>query len=751
MQYKSLTIALMIAVLSLGTGFAQSRQSGKSRSGGQSNRGASGAKRSGGNSAAGTRSRSQGNRSSAGKSMGNSRSQSFGNSRSNSARGSNSGSRANNNSRSGQSRSSTRSIPNSSNFNSSNRSNNQRDGNVQDRGRSSSKGSGNLQTRGNIQNRGASQNRGNTRGQGSFKGFGTDRGQGNSLDRSGNQKRGTIQGRGGNDGRGSNQVRGNNQTFGSTQNRGSNRGQGSFQGFGNERDRGIDRNSGSNRNSGPDRNRGTGQGRANERDRDFDRNRGNNQNRGNTQGRGNNLDRNFDRDRFDNRGRGNDRDGRNDSDRNRTNNRGRGYDNDRDRGRDYDRDRDRGRRPIVIDHDHRNRQHNRDRVNDWYRNGDWKRNVTINGRHWNGRPWWHTYDYNGWRHGHWHGYNYYRGRDYWRYNIGYQDYWLDGLVVWGLGNLAYRTGYQHYCNPFYSQPIIVGGASIDYGYPISVQPSQYETYYRGDETSVDPNETAALARFSEARQAFYNGDKATALDTINQAIALMPDDTTYHEFRALVLFSSGQFKEAAETIYAVLAVAPGWDWETMKTLYRGNQLYIDDLRALEAYVRGNVDAAGARFLLAYHYITIGYPEHASAKLREVIALKPDAQLAQDLLNLLNEDKTAEELPLPDQDPFAEMRTKVVGAEKLVGTWKAERVDGDIFVNFADGSFSWDYKLLQNDSKFAGSYSIERDILMLATPEGSQLSGTVTFSGPDKFNFKVLGAGDNDPGIDFVKQ
>ena len=747
MQYKSLTIALMIAVLSLGTGFAQSKQSGKSRSGGQSNRGASGTKRSGGNSASGARSRSQGNRSSSGKSIGNSRSQSFGNSRSNSAKGGNSGSRANNNTRGGQSKSSTRSLPNSSNFNFSNRSNNQRGGNIQDRGRSNSQVRGNQQNRGNTQTRGVTQDRGNTRGQGSFQRSGSDRKQGNSLDRSGTQNRGTFQGRGSNNGRGSSQVGGNNQTFGGTQNRGGNRGFGTLQGFGNDLDR------------------GNMKGRGNDRDRDFDRNRGNNQNRANSQGRGNTLDRNFDRDRsfdrnrdfdrdrFDNRGRGNDRDGRNDSDRNRTGNRGRGYDNDRDRDRDYDRNRnrDRGRRPIVIDHDHRNRQHNRDRVNDWYRNGDWKRNVTINGRHWNGRPWWHTYDYNGWRHGHWHGYNYYRGRDYWRYNIGYQDYWLDGLVVWGLGNLAYRTGYQHYCNPFYSQPIIIGSASIDYGYPISVQPSQYETYYRGNETSVDPNETAALARFSEARQAFYNGDKATALNSINQAIALMPDDTTYHEFRALVLFSNGQYKEAAETIYAVLAVAPGWDWATMKTLYRENQLYIDELRALEAYVRGNEDAAGARFLLAYHYITIGYPEHASAKLREVIALKPDAQLAQDLLNLLDDDKPVEELPPPNQDPFAEMRTPVVAAEKLVGTWKAERVDGDIFVNFSDGSFSWDYKLLQNDSKFAGSYSIERDILMLATPEGSQLSGTITFSSPDKFNFKVLGAGENDPGIDFVKQ
>jgi len=53
------------------------------------------------------------------------------------------------------------------------------------------------------------------------------------------------------------------------------------------------------------------------------------------------------------------------------------------------------------------------------------------------------------------------------------------------------------------------------------------------------------------------------MSLVNQAIAKKPSDPVPHEFRALVLFATRQYKPAAAAIYAVLSVGPGWDWATL--------------------------------------------------------------------------------------------------------------------------------------------------------------------------------------------
>jgi hypothetical protein len=63
----------------------------------------------------------------------------------------------------------------------------------------------------------------------------------------------------------------------------------------------------------------------------------------------------------------------------------------------------------------------------------------------------------------------------------------------------------------------------------------------------------------------------------------MPKDAATHEFRSLTQFALGKYQEAAATIYAVLAVGPGWDWTTLSSMYPDIDTYTAQLRKLEEY------------------------------------------------------------------------------------------------------------------------------------------------------------------------
>src|SRR5262249_6724868 len=87
----------------------------------------------------------------------------------------------------------------------------------------------------------------------------------------------------------------------------------------------------------------------------------------------------------------------------------------------------------------------------------------------------------------------------------------------------------------------------------------------------------------------------------------------------------------AETLYAVLAAGPGWDWETMHALYGDVATYTEQLRALETYQRANPTSPEASFVLAYHYLVQGHLDAAIRQLENVVKLLPQSQLASELL------------------------------------------------------------------------------------------------------------------------
>ena len=167
------------------------------------------------------------------------------------------------------------------------------------------------------------------------------------------------------------------------------------------------------------------------------------------------------------------------------------------------------------------------------------------------------------------------------------------------------------------------------------------------------------------------------------------------------------------------------------------------LRRLERFVRDNPRDGSARFLLAYHYITLRHSEEAATQLQATLTIYPDDQLSADLLQLLSEEYAREhayDLPAGRPPTLAELQ----------GEWRAKRADGKIDLEFAGDAFSWDYDLVENDSEFRGRFALNQNVLVLATSTGSQMAGTVTLIDRDHLNFRLLSAQPDDPGVLFAR-
>ena len=321
-----------------------------------------------------------------------------------------------------------------------------------------------------------------------------------------------------------------------------------------------------------------------------------------------------------------------------------------------------------------------------------------------------------------------------------------GLGGWGLGSLYYNSGYLGYSNPYY---VSSGPVYYNYSQPIPVS-------YSTDPTPVVENApNPADTAFNNAVAAFRQNDYAGALDITNKAIAQSPDDAVLHEFRSLVLFAMQDYQQSAATIHSVLAVGPGWDWTTLIGLYDTAPLYTDQLRALETFTKANPQDAASHFLLGYHYMTCGHPDDAARSLREVVRLMPNDRVAADVLKMVAAPDPAQsgQAPTPVGDQAARPTPKPIDAATLVGTWNATRADGSRFdLNLTqDAKFTWSFAQKdQAAQKFDGAYTVEGNVLALERQGGGTLVAEITPSPDGKFNFRMLGAPDDDKGLNFQK-
>ncbi|MEX0679068.1 MAG: tetratricopeptide repeat protein [Pirellulales bacterium] len=364
-------------------------------------------------------------------------------------------------------------------------------------------------------------------------------------------------------------------------------------------------------------------------------------------------------------------------------------------------------------------------------------------------------DHDYWHHGNWH--------DHWDHG------WYNRPAGWWWGGFAtgvaasaipWNWGYYSYYNPYAVQPIVVGSTTVDYSQPLVTSSESYAAAPPPSDAPPSdapaeptPAELAAKS-FDAARESFTAGDYKTALSQVEEAISRLPDDATLHEFRALVLFATGRYKEAAAAIYAVLSAGPGWDWTTLGGLYSSIDTYTKQLRGLEAYCRQNPNEADARFLLGYHYLTLGETSAAAAEFKQVVKLNPKDTLAAQLLASL-EPPPGQPAPTPQQPaPAAEPPApqKPVTAASLAGRWKATQPDGtSVALDLGkDAKYTWRVSKDGKQHDFGGSYTVADNLLILNQNNSPAMVGQVAQLAAASFNFRLPGAPPSDPGLTFSR-
>jgi predicted Zn-dependent protease len=262
-----------------------------------------------------------------------------------------------------------------------------------------------------------------------------------------------------------------------------------------------------------------------------------------------------------------------------------------------------------------------------------------------------------------------------------------------------------------------------------------------------PMPQTATDLFNEALAEFKAGNYGSALAKTEAALKDFPNNPVMHEFRALVLFAMGRYQEASSAIYALLASGPGWDWTTLQSLYSDMDTYANQVFALEKAAAAKPDDAALQFLLAYHYTTAGQTAAAKDTLTKLRKLLPNDSLVAQLAQAVGVEPEKVATKEPSPKPVADIQLDITG------NWTATRPDGGKIALSVkpDGGFVWsvEEKEKKKDS-FDGTFSLEDNVLILERKSGGALMGRVTALADNKFQFKVLGGGDTDPGLTFTK-
>ena len=372
--------------------------------------------------------------------------------------------------------------------------------------------------------------------------------------------------------------------------------------------------------------------------------------------------------------------------------------------------------------------------------------------------------YGGWYNGCWGG--------NWGYNGGWWAPFAAGAATWGLastlGNWGWGYGGGGYVNPYYSAvpAAVVASSPYDYSQPVVVN-----NYVTNDGSLTDSGtvqggtataESAAApsasdTAFDAALSAFKQGDYAAALAGCDKAVKLSPNDSVIHEVRALSLFALGRYPEAAATLNAVLAVAPGMDWTTLSGLYGSVDAYTQQLRKLEDFCRANPDSAAGYFVLAYQYLVGGYSDMAADALRVVVAKQPGDVVAKRLLDALTpkDEKPADPPPAVQPEPTkAPAEAAQAGPETdLVGTWKASAGKDSVDLVIAeDSQFTWKAAPAGREPvAISGMIETARDAIALVSESAGTMAGKVTSKGADAFEFTLAGAPADAKPIAFQRQ
>ncbi len=379
--------------------------------------------------------------------------------------------------------------------------------------------------------------------------------------------------------------------------------------------------------------------------------------------------------------------------------------------------------------------------NHFYQNN----NYSYHPNYWGANPWWGAGSCHSWHYGHWnYGWNSHYYHSHWYYHDdNFASGFMWGIAVWSLGNMIYDMGYQSYRNPYPAPP--VQNTTIVYTQPLSVTAAANPP---GDESKAKLAETKSAEAVERSRAAFKKGDYVSAMSTVDQALAYTPGDVTLHEYRALVLFALGKYADATGVLNPVLASGPGWGWDTMVGFYASSSTYDAQLRKLEAYVKGQPDAADGHFLLGYHYMVGGHMDKSYEQFERTTKLQPADSIARQLRDLTKSSLSDEGEP----GVSAAVPPAPVPSEKLVGTWVSDRgQDGKVtFTMTAGGDYTWSYLNGGKTTDLKGTYGLNDQGLLVLSSDDSQMVSEVTLDTDKKMKFILIGAPDGDPGLDFTR-
>ncbi len=234
-----------------------------------------------------------------------------------------------------------------------------------------------------------------------------------------------------------------------------------------------------------------------------------------------------------------------------------------------------------------------------------------------------------WFHGSWHGWN--AWPSFWGgYAVGTWRVLVLGSGGWYAPAVPRFVFYNPYFLPppvpdvtIIESPAVTVQAVFDYSQPIAAPPR--------DEDSLEEDvEKSSAELIASAREAFRKGLYPMARRYLDKALKLVPGDTLAHEFRSLIFFAEGKYKDAAGVMYAVLAKGPGWDWDTMSAFYPPGDAYSRQLEALEAFCKENPKSADAHFLLGYHYLVLDEKDAAASAFAVAAELQPRDKLSASL-------------------------------------------------------------------------------------------------------------------------
>jgi tetratricopeptide (TPR) repeat protein len=214
----------------------------------------------------------------------------------------------------------------------------------------------------------------------------------------------------------------------------------------------------------------------------------------------------------------------------------------------------------------------------------------------------------------------------WGSSYGTSDSGYGSYSGYGTSDSGYGSAYSTATGGVYDSTGVASEAPVDSAQTSASSNEVGEN--AGDETAV------AKEYMDAALVAFQNGDYAGAQRNSERAIGLVPRNTNLHEFRALCQFADGNYKDAAATLYKVLAAGPGWNWNALSSLYADPQVYTRQLRALEQFVKDHPSDASGRFVLAYHYLVLDHRGQALDQLRQVAKLQPQNKVSAGIVKAL---------------------------------------------------------------------------------------------------------------------